>query len=81
MMSPDLADFVAKEALAHKCWYCEWHEDHDVSTMAFFFPDPLNLVPVGLNQQFWDHPVKEQNVNKWDAIWARETARMNRTSS
>jgi len=58
MMSTDLARYVGQEALANKCSYCEGHEDHDISAMAFHSPDPVKLVVVGRNQRFWEHPVK-----------------------
>jgi hypothetical protein len=74
MMSTDLAKFVGKEALVGKCSYCEGHEDHDISAMAFHYPDPVKLVVVGRHQRFWEHPVKGEP--RWKRIWGRETARM-----
>jgi Galactosyltransferase len=74
MMSTDLARFIGKEAYTNKCSYCEGHEDHDISAMAFHSPDPIKLVVVGRNQRFWEHPVKGEP--RWKRIWARETARM-----
>jgi len=74
IMSTDLAKFVGQEAKTNKCSYCEGHEDHDISAMAFHSPDPVKLVVVGRNQRFWEHPVKGEP--RWRRIWARETARM-----
>jgi len=74
MMSTDLAKFVGQEALTNKCSYCEGHEDHDISAMAFHSPDPVKLVVIGRPQRFWEHPVKGEP--RWKRIWARETARM-----
>jgi len=74
MMSTDLARYVGQEALTSKCSYCEGHEDHDISAMAFHSPDPVHLVVIGRNQRFWEHPVKGEP--RWKRIWARETARM-----
>jgi len=75
MVSTDLAKFIGQEALASKCSYCEGHEDHDISAMAFHSPEPIKLLIVGRNQRFWEHPVKGEP--RWKRIWARETARVN----
>jgi len=77
MMSTDLAKFVGQEALASNCSYCEGHEDHDISAMAFHSPHPVKIVAVGRKQRFWEHPVKGEP--RWKRIWARETARMSGT--
>lgn len=74
MMSTDLAKFVGQEALRGKCSYCEGHEDHDISAMAFHSPEPIKLVVIGRSHRFWEHPVKGEP--RWKRIWARETARM-----
>lgn len=74
IMSIDVAKFIGKEALDNKCSYCEGHEDHDISTMAFYNPEPIKLVCIGRHQRFWEHPVKGEP--RWKRIWARETARM-----
>ena len=74
IVSTDLARFIGKEALESKCPYCEGHEDHDISAMAFHSPDPIKLVVVGRSHRFWEHPVKGEP--RWKRIWARETARM-----
>jgi len=74
MMSTDLARFVGQEALANKCSYCEGHEDHDISSMAFHSPNPINLMVISRPQRFWEHPVK--GGQRWKRILARESARM-----
>jgi hypothetical protein len=74
IMSRDLAKFVGKEALEGKCTYCEGHEDHDISAIAFHSPEPVKLVVVGRSHRFWEHPVKGEP--RWRRIWAREQARM-----
>jgi hypothetical protein len=74
IVSTDLAAFIGKEALTNKCSYCEGHEDHDISAMAFHSPDPIKLVVIGRSHRFWEHPVKGEP--RWKRIWARETARM-----
>lgn len=74
MLSTDLAAFVGREALEHKCSYCEGHEDHDISAMAFHSTEPVKLVVVGRSHRFWEHPVKGEP--RWKRIWAREQARM-----
>jgi len=74
MMSKDLAAFTGHEALVNKCSYCEGHEDHDISAMAFHSPDPIKLMVIGRPQRFWEHPVKGEP--RWRRIWAREKARM-----
>lgn len=70
----DLAKFIGQEALRNKCSYCEGHEDHDISAMAFHSPEPIKLVVVGRNHRFWEHPVKGEP--RWKRIWARELARV-----
>jgi hypothetical protein len=74
IMATDLAKFVGQEALRNKCSYCEGHEDHDISTMAFHSPEPIKLVVIGRTHRFWEHPVKGEP--RWKRIWAREQARM-----
>lgn len=74
LMSTDLSRFVGKEALKNKCSYCEGHEDHDISAMAFHSPEPIKLMVIGRSHRFWEHPVKGEP--RWRRIWARETARM-----
>jgi hypothetical protein len=74
IMSTDLAKYVGQEALTNKCSYCEGHEDHDISAMAFHSPDPIKLMVIGRSQRFWEHPVKGEP--RWKRIWARESARM-----
>ena len=74
MMSTDLAKFVGQEALANSCSYCEGHEDHDISAMAFHSRDPIKLMVISRPQRFWEHPVKGEP--RWRRIWARESARM-----
>ena len=74
IVSTDLAKFIGQEALTNKCSYCEGHEDHDISAMAFHSPEPVKLVVIGRSHRFWEHPVKGEP--RWRRIWARETARM-----
>jgi Galactosyltransferase len=74
IVSTDLAAFIGKEALENKCSYCEGHEDHDISAMAFHSPEPVKLVVIGRSHRFWEHPVKGEP--RWKRILARETARM-----
>lgn len=74
IMSTDLARFIGEEALKNKCSYCEGHEDHDISAMAFHSPEPIKLMVVGRSHRFWEHPVKGEP--RWRRILARETARM-----
>jgi hypothetical protein len=52
-MSRDLAHFVVEEATKNKCAYCVGLEGHDISTMAFLSPHPVNLVVIGRHQEFW----------------------------
>jgi hypothetical protein len=74
-MSRDVAKFVANEASRSKCSYCEGYEDHDISSMAFRFPDPLNVVAVGGHQGFLTHPIKVFPHGRiWRQIWAKEVA-------
>jgi hypothetical protein len=73
IMSTDLAKFVGKEALTSKCSYCEGHEDHDISAMAFHSTTPVKLTVIGRSHRFWEHPVKGEP--RWKRIWAREKAR------
>jgi hypothetical protein len=74
ILSTDLAKFIGKEALKSKCSYCEGHEDHDISAMAFHYTEPIKLTVVGRSHRFWEHPVKGEP--RWKRIWARENARM-----
>jgi hypothetical protein len=74
IMSTDLSHFIGEEALRSNCSYCEGHEDHDISAMAFHAPEPVKLVVVGRPMRFWEHPVKGEP--RWRRIWARETARV-----
>ena len=74
IMATDLAKFVGQEALSGKCSYCEGHEDHDISAIAFHSPEPIKLVVIGRTHRFWEHPVKGEP--RWKRIWAREQARM-----
>lgn len=74
IVSKDVAKFIGKEALEGNCTYCEGHEDHDITTMAFHSPEPLKLTVIGRHQRFWEHPVKGEP--RWRRIWARENARM-----
>lgn len=74
IMSTDLAKFIGQEALENKCSYCEGHEDHDISAMAFHSPEPIKLLVIGRKQRFWEHPVKGEP--RWKRILAREQARM-----
>lgn len=74
MVATDLAEFIGKEALENKCSYCEGHEDHDISAMAFHSPEPIKLTVIGRPHRFWEHPVKGEP--RWKRIWARESARM-----
>jgi hypothetical protein len=74
IMSPDVAKFVSHEARSSNCSYCEGYEDHDISSMAFHFPDPLNVVVVGKHQKFLTHPVKVPHVHKWQKTWESEVA-------
>jgi Galactosyltransferase len=76
IMATDLAKFVGKEALSGKCSYCEGHEDHDISAIAFHSPEPIKLVVIGRTHRFWEHPVKGEP--RWKRIWAREQARMSK---
>lgn len=75
IMSTDLAHFIGEEAHKNKCSYCEGHEDHDISAMAFHSPEPIKLMVIGRSHRFWEHPVKGEP--RWRRIIARETARMN----
>jgi Galactosyltransferase len=74
ILATDLAKFVGKEALANNCSYCEGHEDHDISAMAFHSPEPIKMVVIGRSHRFWEHPVKGEP--RWRRILAREQARM-----
>lgn len=74
IMSTDLAKFVGEEALRNKCSYCEGHEDHDISAMAFHSDQPIKLLTVGRSHRFWEHPVKGEP--RWRRMFAREQARM-----
>ena len=74
ILATDLAKFVGNEALSGKCSYCEGHEDHDISAIAFHSPEPIKLVVIGRTHRFWEHPVKGEP--RWKRIWAREQARM-----
>jgi len=74
MMSTDLARFVGQEALANKCSYCEGHEDHDISSMAFHSPDPIHIMGLSHPQRFWQHPVKDEK--RWKKFWDQESASM-----
>jgi Galactosyltransferase len=74
IMATDLAKFVGQEALQSKCSYCEGHEDHDISALAFHSPEPIKLVVIGRTHRFWEHPVKGEP--RWKRIKAREEARM-----
>ena len=74
IMSTDLARFIGEEAHRNKCSYCEGHEDHDISAMAFHSPDPIKLMVVGRSHRFWEHPVKGEP--RWRRILARESARV-----
>ena len=74
IMSRDLAKYVGEEALLNKCSYCEGHEDHDISAMAFHSKEPIKLLVIGRSHRFWEHPVKGEP--RWKRIWAREEARM-----
>jgi hypothetical protein len=73
LMSTDLAKFVGQEAKNAKP-YCEGHEDHDISAMAFHSTTPIHMIPISRKQRFWEHPVKGEP--RWVRIWKRETARM-----
>ena len=73
MVSTDLAGFIGKEAYTNNCSYCEGHEDHDISAMAFHSPEPIKLMVIGRNHRFWEHPVKGEP--RWRRIWQRESAR------
>jgi Galactosyltransferase len=74
ILATDLAKYVGKEALANNCSYCEGHEDHDISAMAFHSPEPIKMVVIGRSHRFWEHPVKGEP--RWKRILAREQARM-----
>lgn len=74
IMSTDLARFIGTEAAKGACTYCEGHEDHDISAVAFHSPEPVKLVVVGRSHRFWEHPVKGEP--RWKRIWAREQARV-----
>jgi Galactosyltransferase len=74
IMSPDLANFVGKEAQRSGCSYCEGVEDHDIGTMVYHNPDPVKTVAVGTHQLFWQHEVKRSG--QWLGILARERDRM-----
>lgn len=74
ILSTDLARFVGKEAYVNNCSYCEGHEDHDISAMAFHSPEPIKLMVIGRNHRFWEHPVK--GVPRWRRMWDRESARV-----
>jgi hypothetical protein len=58
VMSTDLSSFVVDEATKSNCSYCVGLEGHDISTMAFLFPDIMNIVMIGRHQQFWGDPEK-----------------------
>lgn len=78
-MSPDLADFVSHEAQyadkrVAKGGYLEHHEDHDIGSMVFHNPTPINLLSIGKTQRFWEHPVK--GAPRYLRILEREKARM-----
>lgn len=82
-MSLDLTKIVAEQAPNAK-EYLEGHEDHDVSSMAFYGSSSRNnnagvaqnihLLTIGKSQRFWEHPVKGQP--RWERIRRRELARM-----
>ena len=74
ILATDLAKYVGKEAREGKCTYCEGHEDHDISAIAFHSPEPIKLVVVGRSHRFWEHPVKGEP--RWKRSFAREQARM-----
>ena len=74
ILATDLAKYVGQEALAGNCSYCEGHEDHDISAMAFHSPEPIKMVVIGRSHRFWEHPVKGEP--RWKRILAREQARM-----
>jgi Galactosyltransferase len=74
IVSRDVAEFIGQEARESKCSYCEGHEDHDITSMAFHYKEPLKVTVIGRSHRFWEHPVK--GSPRWRRIWARETARM-----
>jgi Galactosyltransferase len=74
IVSRDVAEFIGQEARDSKCSYCEGHEDHDITSMAFHYKEPLKVTVIGRSHRFWEHPVK--GSPRWRRIWARETARM-----
>jgi len=75
IVSRDVAQFIGQEALRSNCSYCEGHEDHDISAMAFHNDEqPIQLIVIGRSHRFWEHPVKGEP--RWKRIWAREEARM-----
>jgi len=70
ILSHDLVDFILSEVSYSRSrvapgGYVIGKEAHDISSMAFHSPTPLQVITIGTSQRFWEHPLKT------DAHWKR----------
>jgi hypothetical protein len=72
ILSKDLAHWVSSESFVDQPWY-EQIEDHDVGMRVFDYPQPLQVVRVSYDQQFWVHPAKDHQT--WKLFMNRESRR------
>ena len=70
-LSRDLVDFVVSETPYARTrlgagGYLEGQEDHDISSMAFHSPTPVQIIVISRSQRFWESPIMD--LGDWSRI-------------
>lgn len=71
VLSRDLVEFCVGEIPYAKTrlgpgGYLEGQEDHDISSMAFHSPTPVQIIAISRDQRFWEAPIL--NEDRWDEV-------------
>ena len=75
ILSYDLVEFVLTEVIRSRLrvapgGYVIGREGHDISSMAFHSPTPLQVIAISKSQRFWKHPIKSED--QWERLVAEE---------
>jgi hypothetical protein len=82
ILSYDLVDFVLTEVPYSRIrvapgGYLIGREGHDISSMAFHSPTPLQVITISTSQRFWKHPLKTDD--HWKQLVDNEKAQTKMT--
>lgn len=74
LFSPDIVKVIVSEA-EDASSYEEFHEDHDVTSMAYHSERPIRNVFIDLKNMPTFHGVKTRNRRRFNKIWSAELKR------